>query len=123
MRPPREADEPSALLSVDRGPGRVDPNNRASVVEARDGLKTLSQNLVLERAPDEVDAVGQERRGDGVAVVALDGAAVEREADRACDTVSDRFLETYPAGAQPTRSSEITSPEVPATVTQSTVAG
>ncbi|MEE8626634.1 MULTISPECIES: sarcosine oxidase subunit delta [Methylobacterium] len=37
------------------------------------------------------------------------------------DTVSDRFLETYPAGAQPTWSSEITSPEVPATVTQSTV--
>jgi sarcosine oxidase subunit alpha len=37
-------DEPSALLSVDRGPGRIDPNNRASVVEARDGLKTLSQN-------------------------------------------------------------------------------
>ncbi|WP_407518850.1 sarcosine oxidase subunit alpha family protein [Methylobacterium oryzisoli] len=38
------SDEPSALLSVDRGPGRVDPNNRASVVEARDGLKTRSQN-------------------------------------------------------------------------------
>ncbi len=38
------SDEPSALLSVDRGPGRIDPNNRASVVEARDGLKTRSQN-------------------------------------------------------------------------------
>jgi sarcosine oxidase subunit alpha len=38
------SDEPSALLSVDRGPGRVDPNNRATVVEARDGLKTSSQN-------------------------------------------------------------------------------
>ncbi|GAB6841873.1 sarcosine oxidase subunit alpha [Methylorubrum rhodinum] len=37
-------DEPSALLSVDRGPGRVDPNNRASVVEARSGLRTTSQN-------------------------------------------------------------------------------
>ncbi|MFG5120014.1 sarcosine oxidase subunit alpha family protein [Methylorubrum sp. POS3] len=37
-------DEPSALLSVDRGPGRVDPNNRASVVEARSGLRTHSQN-------------------------------------------------------------------------------
>ncbi len=37
-------DEPSALLSVDRGPGRVDPNNRASVVEARAGLRTKSQN-------------------------------------------------------------------------------
>ncbi|WP_342149060.1 sarcosine oxidase subunit alpha family protein [Methylorubrum sp. SB2] len=37
-------DEPSALLSVDRGPGRVDPNNRASVVEARAGLRTASQN-------------------------------------------------------------------------------
>jgi sarcosine oxidase subunit alpha len=38
------SDEPNALLSVDRGPGRVDPNNRASVVEARDGLITHSQN-------------------------------------------------------------------------------
>ena len=38
------SDEPSALLSVDRGPGRVDPNNRASVVEARDGLVLASQN-------------------------------------------------------------------------------
>ncbi|GMA74555.1 hypothetical protein GCM10025880_09720 [Methylorubrum aminovorans] len=37
-------DEPSALLSVDRGPGRTDPNNRASVVEARSGLRTASQN-------------------------------------------------------------------------------
>ena len=38
------SDEPSALLSVDRGPGRIDPNNRASVVEAHDGLVTASQN-------------------------------------------------------------------------------
>lgn len=38
------SDEPSALLSVSRGAGRVDPNNRASVVEARDGLVTGSQN-------------------------------------------------------------------------------
>jgi sarcosine oxidase subunit alpha len=38
------SDEPSALLSVDRGPGRVDPNNRATVVEAVEGLKTASQN-------------------------------------------------------------------------------
>ncbi|SFV16078.1 sarcosine oxidase subunit alpha [Methylobacterium sp. 174MFSha1.1] len=38
------SDESSALLSVDRGPGRIDPNNRASVVEARDGLTTRSQN-------------------------------------------------------------------------------
>ncbi|VVC57134.1 Sarcosine oxidase subunit alpha [Beijerinckiaceae bacterium RH AL1] len=38
------SDEPSALLSVDRGPGRVDPNNRASVVAATEGLKTASQN-------------------------------------------------------------------------------
>lgn len=38
------SDEPNALLSVDRGPGRVDPNNRASVVEATDGLKAGTQN-------------------------------------------------------------------------------
>ncbi len=37
-------DEPNALLKVDRGPGRVDPNNRATVTEAVDGLKTFSQN-------------------------------------------------------------------------------
>ncbi len=38
------SDEPSALLSVSRGPGRTDPNNRASVVELREGLVTKSQN-------------------------------------------------------------------------------
>ncbi|MCB8838370.1 sarcosine oxidase subunit alpha family protein [Aurantimonas sp. VKM B-3413] len=42
------SDEPSALLSVDwrakRGPGHRDPNNRASVVEARDGLVVATQN-------------------------------------------------------------------------------
>ena len=38
------AEEPNALLSVDRGPGRVDPNNRATVIEATDGLKVASQN-------------------------------------------------------------------------------
>ncbi|MEX6505064.1 sarcosine oxidase subunit alpha family protein [Jiella sp. M17.18] len=42
------SDEPSALLSVDwradRGPGYRDPNNRAPVVEARDGLVATTQN-------------------------------------------------------------------------------
>ncbi len=38
------SDEPSALVAVDRGPGRVDPNNRVSVIEATNGLKTTSQN-------------------------------------------------------------------------------
>src|SRR5579863_10331688 len=38
------SDEPNALLSVDRGPGRIAPNNRATMVEARDGLATHSQN-------------------------------------------------------------------------------
>ena len=38
------SDEPNALLRVDRGPGRVDPNNRATVLEATDGLKVASQN-------------------------------------------------------------------------------
>lgn len=38
------SDEPNALLSIDRGPGRIDPNNRATVAEARDGLVTASQN-------------------------------------------------------------------------------
>ena len=38
------ADEPNALFRVDRGPGRADPNNRATVVEAVAGLKVSSQN-------------------------------------------------------------------------------
>ena len=38
------ADEPNALFRVDRGAGRADPNNRASVTEAVDGLKVSSQN-------------------------------------------------------------------------------
>ena len=37
-------DEPNALLRVGRGAGRVDPNNRATVVEAVDGLVVTSQN-------------------------------------------------------------------------------
>jgi sarcosine oxidase subunit alpha len=38
------AEEPNALLSVDRGPGRKDPNNRATMVEAVEGLAVASQN-------------------------------------------------------------------------------
>ncbi|MFG1412241.1 sarcosine oxidase subunit alpha family protein [Xanthobacter sp. VTT E-85241] len=38
------ADEPNALLDIDRGAGRRDPNNRATIVEACDGLVTRTQN-------------------------------------------------------------------------------
>lgn len=38
------SDEPNALLDVARGPGRRDPNNRATIVEAVDGLEVRSQN-------------------------------------------------------------------------------
>ena len=38
------SEEPNALLSVDRGGGRIDPNNRASTIEAVDGLSLRSQN-------------------------------------------------------------------------------
>ena len=38
------SDEPSALLTINLGRGRIDPNNRASVVEACDGLEVSSQN-------------------------------------------------------------------------------
>ena len=38
------SDEPNALLDVDRGPGRADPNNRATVVQVFDGLNVTSQN-------------------------------------------------------------------------------
>jgi len=37
-------DEPNALLGVNRGKGRADPNNRATTVEAVDGLDVRSQN-------------------------------------------------------------------------------
>src|SRR5439155_21625760 len=36
--------EPNALLTVDRGSGCIDPNNRASATEAVDGLSLRSQN-------------------------------------------------------------------------------
>jgi sarcosine oxidase subunit alpha len=38
------AEEPSALFSVDRGGNRIEPNNRASSIEAVDGLSLGSQN-------------------------------------------------------------------------------
>ena len=38
------AEEPNALLDIDRGHGRREPNNRATVVEAFDGLVARSQN-------------------------------------------------------------------------------
>jgi sarcosine oxidase, subunit alpha len=38
------SEEPNALLDVDRGAGRRDPNNRATVVEIFDGLRLQSQN-------------------------------------------------------------------------------
>jgi sarcosine oxidase, subunit alpha len=38
------SDEPNALLDVDRGANRREPNNRATVVEAFDGLALRSQN-------------------------------------------------------------------------------
>lgn len=41
------SEEPNALVTVDRGPGRVTPNLRATQVELYDGLTAFSQN----RAP------------------------------------------------------------------------
>jgi sarcosine oxidase, subunit alpha len=38
------SEEPNALLDVDRGASRRDPNNRATMVDAFDGLATKSQN-------------------------------------------------------------------------------
>ncbi len=38
------SEEPNALMDVDRGQGRRDPNNRASVIEAFDGIDVRSQN-------------------------------------------------------------------------------
>lgn len=38
------SEEPNALMQIDRGRGRADPNNRAPVVEAFTGLSAQSQN-------------------------------------------------------------------------------
>jgi len=38
------SEEPNALVGVDRGPGRFEPNTRATVLEIFDGLATTSQN-------------------------------------------------------------------------------
>ena len=38
------SEEPNALVSVDRGPGRFTPNLRATNVELHDGLNAVSQN-------------------------------------------------------------------------------
>ncbi|MDB5614071.1 MAG: gcvT 1, partial [Devosia sp.] len=38
------SEEPNALLGIDHGPGRIEPNSRATVVEISPGLKTISQN-------------------------------------------------------------------------------
>src|SRR3984957_9693150 len=38
------AEEPNALVSVERGPGRVTPNLRATQIELHDGLRAASQN-------------------------------------------------------------------------------
>ena len=38
------SEEPNALFSVDRGGGRIDPNNRGTSIEAVDGIGLASQN-------------------------------------------------------------------------------
>ncbi|MRX37493.1 sarcosine oxidase subunit alpha [Aminobacter sp. MDW-2] len=38
------SEEPNALVGTDRGPGRFEPNTRATVLEVFDGLSTTSQN-------------------------------------------------------------------------------
>ncbi|MFO4987194.1 2Fe-2S iron-sulfur cluster-binding protein, partial [Salmonella enterica subsp. enterica serovar 1,4,[5],12:i:-] len=38
------ADEPNALMGISRGPGRSEPNTRATVQDLREGLTATSQN-------------------------------------------------------------------------------
>lgn len=38
------ADEPNALMGISRGPGRAEPNTRATVQDLREGLTATSQN-------------------------------------------------------------------------------
>jgi sarcosine oxidase subunit alpha len=38
------SDEPNALIGVRRGPGRIEPNTRATVQDLREGLEATSQN-------------------------------------------------------------------------------
>ena len=61
------SDEPNALMGTRRGPGRFEPNTRATIQELRDGLEATSQNrwpsLALRRRrgqrPPRLDLLGR----------------------------------------------------------------
>ena len=38
------SEEPNALVTIDRGPGRITPNQRATQLELYEGLRSRSQN-------------------------------------------------------------------------------
>src|SRR5687768_14340754 len=56
------------------------------------GGDDAARPVVLERAPDEVHAVGEQRRGQRVAGEALTGRAVEAEPERTSPVDASAFL-------------------------------
>ena len=74
-------DHGGAVVRVDPAGPAIDREQRARLVGAV--AQDAARAVVLERAPDEMDAVGQQCRGDGVAGESVDRLAVELEDDGA----------------------------------------
>ncbi|GJE72684.1 hypothetical protein CHKEEEPN_4243 [Methylorubrum podarium] len=74
-------DHGGAVVRVDPAGPAIDREQRARLVGAV--AQDAAGAVILERASDEVDAVGEQRRGDGVAGESVDRLAVEFEDDGA----------------------------------------
>ena len=70
------------IVRIDATAAAVDREQRIGLLGAV--AEDAARPMILERAADEVDAVGEQRRGDRVAGVRLDGLAVEAHARSAC---------------------------------------
>src|SRR5271166_1040451 len=89
-RPAVLAQSPKALIKLDLRRAQIGRKSAGSAPEAdqrvglfRAGADYSSRPMVFVRTPDQMDAVGDERRSERVACVALVGDAVECERERA----------------------------------------
>ena len=84
------SEEPNALIGTRRGPGRFEPNTRATVQELRAGLETTSQN----RYPSLKFDVGAINDALGLRGVSQEGASilVDKAVSRITANVITRFL-------------------------------